>query len=82
MNSEGTRPRSYPRHVGRTYVMMREGDPWHACHVQILPGSQAFKIHEGPDAEDYFDCVLRKRWWHVATGQQDETRPVARSELW
>jgi hypothetical protein len=74
--------RPLPRYPGRTYVMMREGDPWHACHVTILPHTKAFKIHEGPDAEDYFDCFLPKRWRKVATAQQDETRPVRRSELW
>ena len=73
-------PIHHPRYPGRTYVMMREGDPWHACHVSILPGCKAFKIE--PNAEDFFDCVLLKRWHHVASGQQTETRPVRRSELW
>jgi len=74
--------RPLPRYPGRTYVMMREGDPWHACNVTILPHTKAFKIHEGPDAADYFDCFLPKRWRKVATAQQEETRPVRRSELW
>jgi len=60
--------------------MMREGDPWHCCHVTILPHTKAFKI--GTNEEDFFDCYLPKRWRKIAKAQQEETRPVRRSELW
>ena len=66
------------RTPGRTYVMMREGDPWHACHVTILAHTRAFKIN----GIEYFDCYLPKRWRKIATSMQEETRPVRRSELW
>jgi hypothetical protein len=66
------------RTPGRTYVMMREGDPWHACHVTILAHTRAFKIN----GIEYFDCYLPKRWRKIATAEHEETRPVRRSELW
>ncbi len=67
------------RKAGGTYVMMRPGDPWHACHVTILEGSSSFPIGEGTE---YFDCYLPKRWRRTAKGKRDETRPVRREELW
>lgn len=63
---------------GQTYVMMRPGDPWHACHVTILAHTRPFKINGNP----YFDCYLPKPWRKVAKAKQTETRPVRLSELW
>jgi len=74
---EAAKPR-LPRYPGRTYVMMRPGDPWHACHVTILAWTSSFLI----GGIEYFDCYLPKRWRKIAKAQQEETRPVRRSELW
>lgn len=67
-----------PRVPGKTYVFFREGHPWHACHVTILPHSSSFKI----GGEEYFDCYLPTPWKKIATAKQDETLPLKRSELW
>jgi hypothetical protein len=66
------------RTPGRTYVMFREGDPWHACHVTILAHTRAYNIN----GVEYFDCYLPKRWRKIATAKQAELRPVRRSEPW
>lgn len=74
---EAAAPR-LPRYPGRTYVMFRDGDPWHACHVTIMPHTKSFLI----GGVEHFDCYLPKRWRKIATAKQEETRPVKRSELW
>ena len=66
------------REAGKTYVMMREGDPWHACHVTWMAHTRPFKIGR----HVYVDCYLPKRWRKIATAKQTETRPVRISELW
>lgn len=75
-------PRSaYPtklRQPGHTYVMMRDGDPWHACEVTILPHTTMFQI----DGVGYFDCFLPKRLRRFVKAKQNETRPVRFTELW
>lgn len=64
--------------AGNTYVMMREGDPWHACHVTWMAHTRPFKIGR----HVYVDCYLPKRWRKIATAHKTETRPVRISELW
>jgi hypothetical protein len=66
------------RKPGETYVMMREGDPWHACHVTWLAHTQPFQIGR----RLCVDCFLPKRWRKIAKAKKNEIRPVALEELW
>ncbi|MBE0544006.1 MAG: hypothetical protein IH623_21900 [Verrucomicrobia bacterium] len=66
------------REAGKTYVMFREGDPWHACLVTWMAHTRPFKI----GGHVYVDCYLPKRWRKIATAKKSETRPVRLSELW
>lgn len=66
------------REAGKSYVFMREGDPWHACHVKWMAHTRPFLIN----GHLYVDCFLPKRWRKIASDRQTETRALQLSELW
>lgn len=71
-------PGNIPRQHGKTYVLNRPGDSWHACHVTWLKHTKVFSVC----GKKYVDCYLPKKWRSLATYRQNETRPVRLSDLW
>ena len=71
-------PGNIPRQHGKTYILNRPGDPWHACSVTWLKHTKVFHIRR----TKYVDCHLPKKYRGIATAQQNELRPILLSELW
>lgn len=66
------------RKHGKSYLLNRPGDPWHACFVTWLKHTKVFHIRR----TKYVDCLLPKRYRAIATARQNELRPIRLSELW